>query len=204
MGFAKLLKQASSPNSTPVIWVKVSFRTEQSLVDKQSFFNEGCIRYSLTSPGLAIYLLVRTSRYQWIGKVSRNGVPHRALLVSTVGIFAAILLAVFAPKNAFLMLYGIAVAGMLFVWLVILASHLRFRKSTAQERISKLPMRLPVHPLLTLAGIAFTARNFDDDFFRGLQWSVPLFVYFGDSSLLWSPDSGNTESARNLLVRSLV
>ena len=60
--------------------------------------------------------------------MSGNGVPHRALLASTAGIIAAILLAVFAPKNAFLMLYGTAVAGMLFVWLVILNTHLRFRK----------------------------------------------------------------------------
>ena len=38
----------------------------------------------------------------WMGSVSRNGVPHRALLASTAGIIAAILLAIFAPKNAFL------------------------------------------------------------------------------------------------------
>src|SRR5579862_8501239 len=56
----------------------------------------------------------------WMGKVSSNGVPHRALVASTAGIIAAILLAIFAPKNDFLMLYGTAVAGMLFVWLVIL------------------------------------------------------------------------------------
>src|SRR6478736_10529819 len=65
----------------------------------------------------------------WMGKVSSNGVPYRALLASTTGIVAAILLAVFAPKNAFLMLYGTAVAGMLFVWLVILNTHLRFRQT---------------------------------------------------------------------------
>jgi Amino acid permease len=52
---------------------------------------------------------------EWLGKVSRNGVPRRALLASTAGIVAAILLAIFAPRNAFLMLYGVAVAGMLFV-----------------------------------------------------------------------------------------
>ena len=43
---------------------------------------------------------------EWMGKVSSNGVPHRALVASTAGIIAAILLAIFAPKNAFLMLYG--------------------------------------------------------------------------------------------------
>src|ERR1700749_2092934 len=78
----------------------------------------------------------------WMGKVSGNGVPHRALLASTAGIIAAILLAVFAPKNAFLMLYGTAVAGMLFVWLIILSTHLRFRLAITTDRLASLPIRL--------------------------------------------------------------
>ena len=73
----------------------------------------------------------------WMGRVSGNGVPHRALLASTAGIVAAILLAIYAPKNAFLMLYGTAVAGMLFVWLVILNTHLRFRKAITRERLAE-------------------------------------------------------------------
>ena len=90
---------------------------------------------------------------EWMGKVSRNGVPRRALLASTAGIVVAILLAIFAPRNAFLMLYGVAVAGMLFVWLVILNSHLRFRGAITGERLSSLPMRLWGHPFFTIIGI---------------------------------------------------
>ena len=41
---------------------------------------------------------------------------------------AAILLAIYAPANAFLALYGTAVAGMLFIWIVILFTYLRFRR----------------------------------------------------------------------------
>lgn len=115
----------------------------------------------------------------WMGRVSDNGVPHRALLASTAGIVAAILLAIFAPKNAFLTLYGTAVAGMLFVWLVILNSHLRFRKSVAPERLSSLPMRLPAHPFFTLAGIVLlVAISMTTFFVDGLQWSVPAFCIF--------------------------
>jgi len=116
---------------------------------------------------------------RWMGKVSRNGVPHRALLASTAGIIAAILLAIFAPKNAFLMLYGAAVAGMLFVWLVILRTHLRFRKALTREQLLRLPMRLRAHPFFTLAGtllvIAVAVTTF---FVDGLQWSVPAFSVF--------------------------
>jgi amino acid transporter, AAT family len=115
----------------------------------------------------------------WMGKVSHSGVPHRALLASTAGIVAAILLAIFAPKNAFLALYGTAVAGMLFVWLVILNSHLRFRKAVAPERLSSLPMRLRAHPIFTLAAIVLLiAISMTTFFVDGLQWSVPAFCVF--------------------------
>ena len=126
----------------------------------------------------------------WIGKVSHNGVPHHALLASTAGIVAAILLAVFAPKNAFLTLYGTAVAGMFFVWLVILNSHLRFRKAVAQERLSSLPMRLRAHPIFTLAGIVLLiAISMTTFFVDGLQWSVPAFcIFLGFITLLYFRD----------------
>ncbi len=124
---------------------------------------------------------------RWMGKVSRNGVPHRALLASTAGIVAAILLAIFAPKNAFLMLYGSAVAGMLFVWLTILNTHLRFRRSLTRERFLRLPMRLRAHPLFTVLGILLIAAIAVTTFFvDGLQWSVPAFaVFLGLISILY-------------------
>jgi amino acid transporter, AAT family len=126
----------------------------------------------------------------WMGKVSHNGVPHRALLVSTAGIVAAILLAVVAPKNAFLTLYGTAVAGMFFVWLVILNSHLRFRRAVAPEQLSSLPMRLRWHPIFTLAGIVLLiAISMTTFFVDGLRWSVPAFcIFLGLISLLYFRD----------------
>lgn len=116
---------------------------------------------------------------KWMGKVSGNGVPHQALAASTLGIIAAILLAVFAPKNAFLTLYGTAVAGMLFVWLVILWAHLHFRKAISGERLARLPMRLRAHPIFTIAGIVvLVAISVTTFFVDGLQWSVPVFLGF--------------------------
>ncbi len=136
---------------------------------------------------------------QWMGRVSRNGVPHRALLASTAGIVAAILLAIFAPKNAFLMLYGVAVAGMLFVWLVILNTHLRFRKAITGERLRSLPMRLRAHPLFTMAGILLLlAISVTTFFVDGLQWSVPAFcVFLGVISLLYLRGRRNAGVSEN-------
>jgi L-asparagine transporter-like permease len=128
----------------------------------------------------------------WMAKVSRNGVPHRALLASTAGIIAAILLAIFAPKNSFLMLYGTAVAGMLFVWLVILATHLRFRRAITHERLVTLPMRMWAHPLFTVVGIVLLlAISVTTWFVDGLRWSVPAFsVFLSLISLLYVRSKG--------------
>src|ERR1700730_8503875 len=116
---------------------------------------------------------------EWMGKVSHNGVPHRALLASTAGIVAAVLLAILAPRNAFLMLYGTAVAGMLFVWLVILSTPLRFRQAIPHERLVTLPMRLWAHPLFTVLGILLLlAISVTTFFVDGLQWSFPAFSVF--------------------------
>ncbi|HKW77357.1 MAG TPA: amino acid permease [Terriglobales bacterium] len=133
----------------------------------------------------------------WMGKISPNGVPHRALLASTAGIIAAILLAIFAPKNAFLILYGTAVAGMLFVWLVILNTHLRFRRAISAERIARLPMRLPGHPFFTVVNIALLLGIAITTFFvDGLEWSVPAFcVFLAIISLLYLLGSRQSSTA---------
>src|SRR6266849_2709357 len=100
-----------------------------------SIMNLVVITAALSSANTNLYLSTRMlfslarGRYApaWLGRLGQSGVPRRALAVSTVGMISAIVLAVYAPQRAFLLLYGIAVAGMFFVWLVILLTHLKFR-----------------------------------------------------------------------------
>jgi AAT family amino acid transporter len=112
----------------------------------------------------------------WLGQLAKNGVPLRALGASTIGMAAAILLAIYAPGRAFLLLYGVAVAGMFFVWIVILLTHLRFRRSIASSGL-QLPIKLIFSPYSNWLGIAalvaITATTF---FVEGLQYSVPAFL----------------------------
>jgi len=113
----------------------------------------------------------------WLGRVSSNGVPHRALAASTAGIIAAILLAIFIPKNAFFLLYGPAVGGMLFVWLVILVTHLRFRRAITEDQLLRLPMRLRAHPFFTILNIVLLLGIAVTMFFvEELKWSVPVYA----------------------------
>ena len=114
-----------------------------------------------------------------LGSLGRNGVPYVALMVSSTGMAAAILLAIFAPDRAFLLLYGVAVAGMFFVWCVILLAHLYFRRSIGQARVAQLPIRLPFSPYPQIAAlVALTAIAISTFYVAGLEYSVPSFIPF--------------------------
>ena len=111
--------------------------------------------------------------------VSGNGVPLRAVAAASTGVGAAILLAVFAPANAFLALYGTAVAGMLFIWIVILITYLRFRKALTPQQLARLPIRMRAHRAAAWFGIiSLTAIAATTFFVAGLQYSVVSFLPF--------------------------
>ena len=114
-----------------------------------------------------------------LGSLGGNGVPYVALVVSTAGMAAAILLAIFAPGRAFLLLYGVAVAGMFFVWIIILLAHLSFRRSIGPARVELLPIRLPLSPYLQIAAlIALAAIAIGTFEVKGLEYSIPSFIPF--------------------------
>ncbi len=115
----------------------------------------------------------------WLSTVSAAGVPLRAVAVASGGMAVAILLAIYAPGDAFLALFGTAVAGMLFIWIVILFTYLRFRASMSPERVAQLPIRLPAHKLAATFGIvSLVAITLTTFFVDGLQYTVPSFLPF--------------------------
>ena len=115
----------------------------------------------------------------WLSTVSDAGVPLRAVAVASGGMAAAILLAIYAPGDAFLALYGTAVAGMLFIWIVILFTYLRFRASMSPAQVARLPIRLPAHKLAATFGIvSLVAIAVTTFFVDGLQYTVPSFLPF--------------------------
>ncbi|HEY2858375.1 MAG TPA: amino acid permease [Terracidiphilus sp.] len=111
--------------------------------------------------------------------VGANGVPYMALMVSTAGMGAAILLAILTPGRAFLMLYGVAIAGMFFVWMVILFAHLSFRRSIGPQAVAKLAIRLPFSPWAQIAALIALAVILTGTFYvDGLQYSVVSLALF--------------------------
>ena len=115
----------------------------------------------------------------WLSAVSALGVPRRAVWVASAGMVAAIVLAIYAPGRAFLALFGTAVAGMLFIWIVILVTYLRFRRALPAERLARLPIHLPAPRLAASCGIISLALILATTFFvDGLQYTVVSFLPF--------------------------
>lgn len=86
----------------------------------------------------------------FLGKVSEAGTPRRALLASTFGMFAAIVLAKYFRETAYAYMIGAALFGGVFVWIMVLITHLSFRK---KWRGAALPVRMPFYPYTTWLGI---------------------------------------------------
>lgn len=124
-----------------------------------------------------------------LGKLSKNKTPVNALFLSSFGIICAALIAKFSPL-AYNYLNGIALFGALFVWLLTLLSHLRFRKQWELNGGYKLPVRAPLFPLLQVIGISLIAAilitmGLDKEFWNvswivGVPWVIFLtMIYYG-------------------------
>ncbi|WP_322056979.1 amino acid permease [Paraburkholderia sp. J63] len=151
------------------------------------------ITAALSSMNTNIYLSSRTlfslarGGYspRWIGQLSANGTPLVATLISGAGILAAAAVSFFSPL-AYNYLFGIALFGGIFVWIVILVTHLRFRRAW---RGRALPVRMPFFPVAQITGIALLAAilvtmGLDTEFWDiswivGVPWLVGVsLVYF--------------------------
>ncbi|MFI5174662.1 MAG: amino acid permease [Terriglobia bacterium] len=83
---------------------------------------------------------------RFFGEVTPAGAPRNALLASTGGLFAAVLMALFFPQRAYLAMVGVALFGGIFAWMIILITHFFFRRKVAPETVRRLPLRLPFFP----------------------------------------------------------
>lgn len=87
-----------------------------------------------------------------LGRVTKKGTPVFALLVTSAGLLVATTVAIFAPRSAYVHLFGIALFGGLYVWAMIFITHLFFRTKRRGER--QLPVRMPGWPYTPLLGAA--------------------------------------------------
>ena len=89
-----------------------------------------------------------------LGRIRPNGIPLNALLASSAGLAVAIVIAVFAPERAYAYLFGIALFGGLFAWLIIFVTHLAFRRTWTRDDRGPLPFKMIGYPFTSILGVA--------------------------------------------------
>lgn len=88
-----------------------------------------------------------------LGRLSPEGSPVGATWISGLGIFAAAAVSRFTPL-AYTYLFGVALFGAITVWMIILASHLAFRR---RHKGMALVVKTPGFPVMQLAGLTLLA-----------------------------------------------
>ncbi|MFX1766471.1 amino acid permease [Paraburkholderia sp. A1RI-2L] len=171
----------------------VKLFTHAGIAHAAGLMNFVVITAALSSMNTNIYLSSRTlfslarGGYapRWIGALTANGTPLVATLISGAGVLAAAAVSFFSPL-AYNYLFGIALFGGIFVWIVILATHLRFRQAWKGRT---LPVRMPLFPIAQITGIALLSAilitmGLDTEFWNiswivGVPWLIAVsIVYF--------------------------
>ena len=127
-----------------------------------------------------------------LGRLSPAGAPTAAILVSGCAIVAAAAVSRFTPL-AYNYLFGVALFGAIFVWIVILLSHLGFRR---RHKADELPVRMPFFPILQIVGLILLAAilvtmGLDTEFWN-ISWivGVPWLALLSISYFAWKRKRG--------------
>jgi L-asparagine transporter-like permease len=132
-----------------------------------------------------------------LGTLSANGTPVGATILSGICILLAASVSRLTPY-AYNYLFGIALFGGLSVWMIILFSHLSFRRHHKNEL---LPVRTPFFPYLQILGILLLSAilitmGLDTDFWN-ISWivGVPWMIAVSIAYLVWKRAHRNEAGA---------
>ncbi len=121
---------------------------------------------------------------RFLGRLGRRSTPVGAIVISGACILATAAVSMFTP-NAYGLLLGVSLFGSIIVWIIILVSHLSFRRS---HDVADLVVRMPWFPWLQVAGLALlvavlVTMGLDDDWSISWKCGIPWLtllsaVYF--------------------------
>jgi L-asparagine transporter-like permease len=157
------------------------------------FMNFVVLTAALSGANAALYIssrmLFSLARTGWapssLGRLSKNGTPTRALLVSSYGIVVALVLERWAPAKAFEYILRGAFFGMMLSWIISLAAHISFRLRITAAQDAEIPARSPlgrwgsmVGLVVVLASIAKTWWDSRINLIAGLTFLVALTILY--------------------------
>src|SRR6201996_9268103 len=145
-----------------------------------------CLNSGLYTASRILFVLAgRGDAPVGLTKVSRRGVPHTAILSSSVVGFLCVILAKISPGAVFLFLLNSSGAIVLFVYLLIALSQIVLRYKTPPEKLRVKMWFFPVLSILTLLAIvgvlvqmAFNSTVRVQFWLSLLSWAAVVVLYF--------------------------
>jgi len=131
---------------------------------------------------------------KFLGRLSAAGTPIAAIILSGGCILAAAAISKLTPL-AYNYLQGVALFGAIVVWMMILLSHLSFRRF---HKPADLPVRMPLFPYMQIAGLILLAALLItmglDTAFWDISWivGVPWLVLISGAYFIWKARRPNS------------
>jgi amino acid transporter, AAT family len=172
----------------------VSVFAHSGIAHAAGVMNFVVISAALSSMNTNVYLCSRMlfslsrGRYapRFLGTLSANGSPVAAILVSGACILMCAAVSWLTPL-AYNYLLGVALFAAILVWMMILVSHLSFRR---HHDASTLPVRMPLFPWMQCAGLLMLAAvlitmGLDPNFSISWKVGVPWIVLISAAYFVW-------------------
>jgi amino acid transporter, AAT family len=178
----------------------VSVFAHSGVAHAAGIMNFVVISAALSSMNTNVYLCSRMlfslsrGRYapQFLGRLSKKGSPVAAILTSGACILIAAGISKLTPY-AYNYLLGVALFAAILVWMMILVSHLSFRRHHDPK---SLPVRMPFFPWMQYVGLILLAAilitmGLDRKFFY-VSWlcGVPWILLISGAYLVWKAKNG--------------
>lgn len=124
----------------------------------------------------------------FLGRLGKAHTPIGAIVTSGACILMAAAVSKLTP-NAYSYLLGVALFGAMLVWIIILLSHLSFRR---RHDVKDLAVRMPFFPWMQIAGIGLlvavlVTMGLDKDWNTSWKFGVPWVLLISVAYFIWRP-----------------
>jgi amino acid transporter, AAT family len=142
--FVMMFQKIGIPAAASIINVVVITAAASSC--NGGIFSTGRMLYSLGLQGQAPRVF---------GRLSPQHVPAAGIHVSAAVMLIGTVLNYFVPKQVFTWVTSISLVGTLWVWIIIMYSHMKYRSAVIEGRARAVSFRMPGWPVINWAVIVF-------------------------------------------------
>ncbi|MBY0148868.1 amino acid permease [Neobacillus niacini] len=90
-----------------------------------------------------------------LGKLNKNGVPSKAVLVTAGALLVGVVLNYLVPAKVFTWVTAISTFGAIWTWSMILLSQIKYRKGLTDTQLRGLKYKMPLYPFTSYFSLAF-------------------------------------------------